>query len=401
MVPEIVLDGLRLPVESPLTVAAYAARVRELIASGLAVYPIGGGTGLEFGTPPSRPGVALSLAHLKRIVDYPVRDLTVTVEAGMTVGDLQRLLAAQNQRLPIDVPDADRATVGGAISTNAFGPRRLSCGTFRDHIIGITVVNDNGELCSAGGRVVKNVAGYDLAKLYTRALGTLGVIVQVTMKLQPTPPVSVWIVAPVAAAQLATTLDHIHNSATRPAAVDLFNANAAGSMSDTSLPQGDFVLAALFEDNAEAVEWQIAELAAETQLSFKRIAAPGSFERQIVDSPAVAGCDFSILATTRPSVVAEMLSTLNGSGTRLHAAAMSGILRIGLLECQFEAARQLHRETLEISTKSGGNAVIRRCETAWKAHLHVWGQQPSALSLMHRVKQQFDPRDLFNPGRHC
>ncbi len=401
MMPEIVIDCLRLPVESPSTVESYAASVRELIASGQAVYPVGGGTGLEFGMRPSKPGVALSLAQLNRVVDYPIRDLTVTVEAGIKVGELQRLLSQQNQRLPIDVPDADRATIGGAISTNAFGPRRLSCGTFRDHIIGVTVVNDNGELCSAGGRVVKNVAGYDLSKLYTGALGTLVVIAQVTMKLQPMPPVSAWIVAPLAASQLATTLDRIHNSTTRPAAIDLLNAAAAQSLIDSSLPEGDYVLAVLFEDNAEAVEWQIGQLTMEIQLPINRIANNGLFEHQLVDSPAVEGCDFSLLATTRPSAIAELVSVLNGSNARLHAAAMSGILRIGLPDCQFATAKQVHRQTLESSTKSGGNAVIRRCETAWKAHLPVWGQASTALSLMHKVNQQFDPRDLFNPGRHC
>ncbi len=401
MVPEIVIDELRLPVESPSTVEAYAARVREIIASGQAIYPVGGGTGLEFGMRPSKPGVVLSLAQLNRVVDYPIRDLTVTVEAGITVGDVQRLLSKQNQRLPVDVPDADRATMGGAISTNAFGPRRLSCGTFRDHIIGITVVNDNGELCSAGGRVVKNVAGYDLSKLYTGSLGTLGVIVQVTLKLQPTPPVSAWVVAPLATSQLATTLDRIHNSTTRPAAVDLLNAAAAQSLLDLSLPEGDYVLAVLFEDNAEAVEWQIGQLTMEIQLPVSRVANNALFERQLVDSPAVERCDFSLLATTRPSVVAEMVSALNGSNARLHVAAMSGILHIGLSDCQFETAKQVHRQTLELSTKSGGNAVIRRCETAWKAQLPVWGRPSTSRSLMHKVKQQFDPRDLFNPGRHC
>jgi glycolate oxidase FAD binding subunit len=400
MPTDVVIDGLSCPLESPPTMDAFAARVSELLAAGRAIYPVGGGSGLDFGTPPSQAGVALSLAQLNRVIDYPVRDLTITVEAGITVAEVQDLLSAQNQRLPVEVPHPDRATLGGAVSTNAFGPRRLSCGTFRDHVIGVTVVNDNGELCSAGGRVVKNVAGYDLAKLYTGALGTLGIIVQLTLKIQPLPPASVWVVAPVSAAQLAVTLDRMHASVTRPAAVDVLNANAVRGMSDASLPAGDFVLAVLYEDNEEAVEWQIGQLATELNTNMTRINDAVQFERWLVDSPAVDGCDFSVLATTRPSAVAEILDTLNLGDNRLHAHAMSGVIHLGIVSPEIDRATQIHRLALDMVAKLAGNAIIRRCQTSWKTHLGVWGRPPQSLSLMQNVKQQFDPRNLFNPGRH-
>ena len=110
------------------------------------------------------------------MIDYPARDMTITVQAGITLGRLQDLLAAENQRLPIDVPRADRATLGGGLAVNVSGPRRFGCGTLRDYVIGISIVNDEGQEIKAGGRVVKNVAGYDLCKLHVGALGTLGVI---------------------------------------------------------------------------------------------------------------------------------------------------------------------------------------------------------------------------------
>lgn len=395
MAAEINIDGLHLAVEAPTTIDAYAARVAELISSGLAVYPIGGGTGLDFGNSPTKPGVALSLAALNRVVDYPIRDLTITVEAGMKVADIQRLLAAQNQRLPVEVSHAEQATIGGAVSTNVFGPRRLSSGTFRDHVIGITVVNDNGELCSAGGRVVKNVAGYDLAKLYTGALGTLGIIVQLTFKLQPVPPASAWVVAPLAASRLAATLDLIHSSATRPAAVDVLDANAA-----PLVPTSDFVLAVLFEDNAEAVGWQINQLADELKLPLTPVADATAWDQNLVHSPAVDGCNFSLLATTRPSQVAEMLLALNSDHIRLYAHAMSGVIRVGATDLSLETAQTLHRKCLDLATRADGNVVIRRCSSAWKSTMPVWGQSPSSMSLMRTVKQQFDPRHLLNPGRH-
>src|SRR4029077_853691 len=122
-----------------------------------------------------------------RVIDYPARDMTITVQAGLPIAVLQRTLATENQRLPLDVPRPELATLGGALATNVSGPRRYGFGTLRDYVIGITTVNDEGHEVKAGGRVVKNVAGYDLCKLHVGALGTLGVITQVTLKLRPLP----------------------------------------------------------------------------------------------------------------------------------------------------------------------------------------------------------------------
>ncbi len=121
------------------------------------------------------------------MIDYPARDMTVTVQAGITLAALQKLLATEKQRLPVDVPRADRATLGGVLAANVSGPRRFGFGTLRDYVIGITTINDEGQETKAGGRVVKNVAGYDLCKLHIGALGTLGIISQVTLKVRPMP----------------------------------------------------------------------------------------------------------------------------------------------------------------------------------------------------------------------
>src|SRR5262249_20063838 len=244
----VTIDGIELPVEEPATADELAARVAGLAAAGSAVYPLGGGTGLDYGTPPTRPGVALSLARLDRLIDYPARDLTITVEAGMTVARLRELLAAEGQRLPIDIPNPETATIGGAVAVDVSGPRRFGYGTFRDRVIGITVVNDRGELCTAGGRVVKNVAGYDLAKPYTGSLGSLGVITELTFKLQPAPPSSLWAGAWINPGEVAAVLDMIHESQTRPVAVELLNAEAAGRLPVPGRRDSGFSLLVLFED---------------------------------------------------------------------------------------------------------------------------------------------------------
>src|ERR1700722_17745144 len=147
--------------------------------------PLGGRTALGFGGRLSQPAVGLDLTHLDRVVDFPARDMTVTVEAGIRIDRLAQVLKSEGQRLPIDVAQPDRATLGGAIATNANGPRRFGFGTFRDYVIGLTAMTADGRVFHSGGRVVKNVAGYDLCKLLVGSLGTLAVITQVTLKLKP------------------------------------------------------------------------------------------------------------------------------------------------------------------------------------------------------------------------
>src|SRR6516164_4771035 len=182
------IDGFGpLPFVQPVSIIHLGELVRSAAAAGQGVYPIGGGTRLHLGYPPTKPGVAVDLRGLDQVLDYPARDMTITVQAGITMANLQTLLAKENQQLPVDVPLADRATLGGAIATNASGPRRYGYGTLRDYVIGISAINDEGHEIKAGGRVVKNVAGYDLCKLYIGSLGTLGVITQVTLKLKPRP----------------------------------------------------------------------------------------------------------------------------------------------------------------------------------------------------------------------
>src|SRR5262245_60187742 len=176
-----------LSLQRPQSLAEVGESIREAAAANHAVFALGGQTMLDFGLPPSRPGVGIDLRGLDRVIDYPARDMTITVQAGIAIAKLQELLRAENQRLPIDVPLAERATLGGVLATNTSGPRRYGFGTLRDYVIGMSAVNDRGEEIKAGGRVVKNVAGYDLCKLFIGSLGTLGIISQVTLKLRPLP----------------------------------------------------------------------------------------------------------------------------------------------------------------------------------------------------------------------
>jgi glycolate oxidase FAD binding subunit len=201
--------------------------VRGAWQDGTPLYPIGGGTHLAYGARPAGTGLGLSLAGLNRVVDYPARDLTITVEAGVTVAALRERLAAEGQRLPVDVPLPEQATVGGAVAVNAAGPRQFRWGTMRDYVIGLRAVDGTGTAFSAGGRVVKNAAGYGLCRLLTGSFGTLGVIVQVTLMVKPKPETSAFVACDVpdcdAAEKLLAGLIHTR---TLPSAVELLSGPA-------------------------------------------------------------------------------------------------------------------------------------------------------------------------------
>src|SRR5437588_1408519 len=218
-------DFFDLPVKKTLEPATQEELHRSLCEAYETVtplYPIGGGTSFDYGLPAKASGNALSLQKLNRVIDYPARDMTVTVEAGVTMKALADLLATERQRLPIDVPQAQRATIGGVIVTNWNGPRRYGEGTVRDYVIGIGAVDGRGQPFKGGGRVVKNVAGYDFCKLLTGSLGTLGVITQVTFKVRPvTEQFNLMACAVETSGKAEKLLAALVTSATTPVAVEL------------------------------------------------------------------------------------------------------------------------------------------------------------------------------------
>ena len=207
--------------ESPTTAEQLSQVVRQAYQDSTPVYPLGGRTSLDYGLPARHPGIGLDLTQLNQIVDYPARDLTITVQGGIRLHDLQQALATEGQMLPVDVPHDDQATLGGLIATNFNGPRRYGYGPLRDYVIGIRSVDGRGETYAGGGRVVKNVAGYDFCKLLTGSLGTLGVIHEVTLKLKPRPQASAILVcAPDHADQPAQLLAELNNCPVQPVALE-------------------------------------------------------------------------------------------------------------------------------------------------------------------------------------
>lgn len=391
--PAITIDEFGpLPVRRPATAAELGEVVREAVAARQGVYPVGGRTSLDVGLPPTKPGVAVDTTALDAVIDYPARDMTVTVGAGITAAKLQELLAREGQWLPVDVPDPDRATLGGAVALNKSGPRRLGYGTLRDYVIGIRFVTDEGREVSAGGRVVKNVAGYDLMKLQTGAVGTLGVITQLTLKVRPKPEASALVVFGCDGPAVGDLLDRLHASASRPVAVELLNAACWGGGS-----AGDpgWRVVAGFEEKAATVDWQVNTLFGELK------GLPTGQPVEIVGSDAALQWRFLTQLQRRPdsrfvwkanvlpSKVAGLV-TREPAGTRVHGSALSGVLYF-----HDPDPADLDRRV----TAAGGNYTLTRCPTAEKRSLRVWGRPAADRDLMRHVKKTLDPADVFNPGR--
>jgi glycolate oxidase FAD binding subunit len=398
-----------LPVLRPASAAEVGDLVRRSAADGQAVYPLGGRTQLAFGLPPSKRGLALDLCGLSAVLDYPARDMTITVQAGITVAALQEILAREGQRLPVDVPRAAEATLGGAIATNTSGPRRYGFGTLRDYVIGVSVLNDRGEEVKAGGRVVKNVAGYDLCKLYVGSLGTLGIISQVTLKLRPLPEEQALVLLHGPSEKLADLLELLHRSRTRPVCLEALNAPAArllNTEAGVELPESGWVVLAGFEGGREAVAWQVQQLVREVAACYPLEARVGSIAvplwRALAELPGRQSGPLTFKANLLASATAGFCRRVSElpDGLLLQAHAGNGII-VGHAPngLTMDRAAALLKTLREWAAVGKGQVVLPRCPTRWKETLSVWGPPPADAWLMRAVKQQLDPHGLFNPGR--
>jgi len=379
---------------TPHTVEEIGELIQQAAIEKHGVYPIGGATALHLGFLPTKPGHAVDLRGLNQVIDFPARDMTVTVRAGITIATLQAILARENQRLPVDVPNADAATLGGAIAVNASGPRRFGFGTLRDYVIGISFMTDAGAEAKAGGRVVKNVAGYDLCKLHIGALGTLGIVTQATLKLRPVPESSVLLASTGRTADLPAILDRLHQSTTQPICIEI---ESTDSPSQCRLTVG-------FEGSAATVGWQADRLREElswpTPMKFEGESAMRERLR-LTDALNPESAKFSFKAGMLPSAMPAFLARLSESTSmKWQAHAGNGIV-IGHSDDHHTLgdASQLLAQLRELAAVGRGGVVVTRCSPDWKRELRIWGEPLGDFALMRRVKKALDPNDLFNPGR--
>jgi len=387
--------------------------VRRCFDRGTAVYPLGGGTSLDYGLPAKRAGVGLSLSPLSQIVDYPARDMTITVQAGLTMQTLADTLAVERQRLPIDVPWASQATLGGVVATNFNGPRRYGQGTIRDYVIGIQAVDGRGLPFKGGGRVVKNVAGYDLCKLLTGSLGTLGVITELTLKLKPQPEKLAFLVAaPSGLEQAEQWLAALTTSQTTPCAIELL----AGPswVEDAALTRGlaspgGLYLAVALEGTEPEVDWMLMQLEREWRelgvAECCRLAdapAQGLMNR-LTEFPAAGNLPFVLKAVLTPSGTTRFVQAVRELDGQcdLQAHAGSGIVIARLSEFpsaglartlvgKLHPAASAHHGHVEVLANPGGSEMTPHS---------VWGAVDLAGDVLNAVKRAFDPKNILNPNR--
>ena len=374
------------------------------------ICPVGGRTALHYGSA-APADVIVSLSQLTRVIDYPARDMTITVEAGMRIADLQSQLANERQRLPIDIAQPGRATLGGAVATNTSGSRRFGHGTFRDYVIGISAVDAAGQLFKAGGRVVKNVAGYDICKLLVGSRGTLGIVTQITLKLRPLPETSslVWFGFS-SFEQIEQALQRLLKSESRPVAIDVLNAPAAkliGTAARTHTHSTELVLCVGVEGSIREADWQMETLRRELTpygvMSEERISGPDANRlwEELTEFPTCADDPLTFQANMLPSRSMEFAALATRLGVAVQVHAGNGIV-IGQLPdeaASIDSTTAILNELRQLARSARGNLVVLHCDPEWKTQMPMCGDPEPSWGLMQKLKHQLDPHGLLNPGR--
>lgn len=400
------VDGVEPRVHArPSSPEELAEALGQASAAKLAVGPRGGGTRLALGNPPERLDLVLETTALDQVVEYEPADLTITVQAGMRFQTLQELLRAQGQFLALDPPVESASTIGGIIATNASGPLRFGYGTARDLVIGTRVANADGKLTRAGGRVVKNVAGYDLNKLYVGSLGTVGVIVELGFKLSPLPPSEATVALHFAELEAAGKLAEVLvRSQLQPLAIELLGPAASAEVGLS--PSGSTVVVRVggYEN---AVQRQLRELEAlAAQHGGRRVDAAEELWDQLAAFAGSSGRPVLLKAAVPLAQTVAAMQQLDSELGHLQPLTWAHA-GSGIVQCALEVAEGLDLAGTIARLRSalrtlGDNAslVVERCPAELKQDLDVWGDPGDGLPLMRAIKAKLDPHSTLNPGRY-
>ena len=360
------------------------------------------------------------------VVDYPARDMTITVQAGMTFRNLTQILSSENQQLPIDVPD-DEATIGAIVASDFSGPRRYGYGTLRDYLIGMEAVDGQGRVFHAGGRVVKNVAGYDLCRLMIGSRGRLGVLTQLTFKLKPRPASQRLLVACLPSAAAAeTALTQLNLSAARPVVLDILNRTAAESLlghltvSDrgAGLPDGAMFLVLAVEGSSTVCQWQLDVLADELrglsggiaddrdrQTDAHADAAVGWYQQVAAAQHAATSDSWLLRLTTVPSRVTSAISLLADTNYLVLGRAGNGVLYIrpsysdpGRNSTAEDGENCLQRLSSVVADGIGSLDLLKWSGTAAIPPLRHTNVSDENRHLAAALQQMFDPGHVLAVG---
>ena len=380
--PDDAVDGVPVGlVARPGTTEQVAEVMKAAAAHRLTVVPRGRGTKMTWGLPPASADVLVDLSTMDRVLDHAAGDLIVEAQAGTPLADLQAVVGQAGQRLVIDetVPGA---SVGGALASNASGPQRMLVGTARDLLIGITVVRADGVVAKAGGRVVKNVAGYDLGKLMIGSLGTLAVVTEALFRLHPVPEVRRWVSVPVADPQRAHDLAQaVVHGQTVPGALEVdWPADGPGTLTVQYGGKPDGV-----EDRVGTAR---SLLGGDASVSEDEPDGWSSY-------PWRAG-ETGLKLTFVLSGLRDVLAVTRDVGAAVRGSAGTGVV-YAALDRPDDVPAALDR-LRSVCARHQGGAVVVDAPIEVKRAVDVWGPVPG-LDLMRRVKDQFDPEHRLAPGR--
>lgn len=387
-------------VARPADAGELAAVVAEVAAAGAALVPLGRGAHRDLGHPPTRYDVALVTSGLARVVDYTPADMTVTVEAGATIADLDALLAREGQWLSLEPPVPATTTVGGLLATDRSGLLAVSQGRIRDLVIGIRVVTAAGTAARAGGRVVKNVAGYDLMKLVVGSLGTLAVLTEVTFKVRPRPEVEhgLLLVAPTPAAAIA-----LGRAVDGAFAVVADGALAASTSTRlvVRLGGGAAEVAARRERVMGLVARHRSTVACDAPAGTAEVAECFAALR---DFPLAAGGDLVVRLAALPDrlegLVCAALAALPDSAGTWCADVARGVVTIAASSGTPGSAARALTALVRVADAHAAHLVVERWPAPLATTVTVWHPRPLAFPLMQRMKAALDPAGVLAPGRY-
>ena len=377
-------------VAAPGSANQAAAVVRAAAMHDLSTVVRGAATKLDWGSPPERLDLVLDTRRLTGVVEHAAGDLIVVVRSGTPLADLSTKLAAAGQQLALDAP-LPGATVGGTVAVNTSGPRRMAYGTVRDLLIGVTIVRPDGVLARAGGKVVKNVAGYDLGKLVTGSYGTLGLITECAFRLHPVPEAGAVLRRPVdGPAGLRTLVSAVLGAQVVPAALEL-DAPAGGGLE----------LAMLLTGVAEGVRRREAMARALLGGELAASDAEPDWWSAYPWGAGEVGLKLTATLSRVPDLVAAALAARDRRGVpvAVRGSVGTGVLYAGMPGATDPAAVAAVLADLRlVAREAGGHAVVLTAPAAVRDGLDLWGPVPG-LALMRSVKSQFDPGRRFAPGR--